>query len=373
MSLTLKEVKTKKDLKEFIYLPEKIHKGHKNWLPPIYVDEKKYFNPQKNLSFRGCDYRMVLAYKDNIPVGRIMGIIHHPHNEFFKLKNGRFGFIECYNDPEVSHALVNDIENWAKQKGMNKIIGPYGFTDRDIQGLLIKGFEYEPVVDSACNFDYLPELVIKEGYEKEVDCVLHRYPLTIELPEIFQRIYERVTSKKDFQFLEFKKRKEFQKYILPVLQLVNESFGNIYGFMPMDTEEMLDLAKRYMPILDPKFVKIVTKGDEVVAFLVSMPNLYRGIQKSKGRLLPFGIFHILKAMRNSDNVNTMLGAVKPAYQKQGLDIFLALSTFTSAKKAGMKSVDSHVVMENNDDMVAVLDRYGAYEIKRFRIFGKTLL
>ncbi len=372
MEISLKEVKTNKDLKEFIYLPEKIHKGDKQWLPPIYMDEKKFFNPQKNLSFRNCEYRLVLAYNDNKPVGRIMGIIHHSHNEFFKIKNGRFGYFECYNDPEISHALLNDIENWSKQKGMDKIIGPYGFTDRDIQGLLISGFEYEPVVDSACNFEYLPELVIKEGYEKEVDCVIHRFPLSIELPEIYQRIYQRVTAKKDFKFLEFKNRKDLKKYIIPVLRVVNESFGNIYGFMPMDDKEMIDLAERYMPILDPKFVKLVTRLDEVVGFLVSMPNLYKGIQESKGKLFPFGLFHILKAMKHAESINTMLGAIKPEFQKQGLDIFLALATFESAKKAGMKSVDSHVVMADNDDMMAMLVRYGAYEIKRFRVFKKLL-
>jgi hypothetical protein len=372
MTITLKEVKTKKDLKEFIYLPEKIHKDHKNWLPPIYMDEKKFFNPEKNLSFRGCDYRFILAYKDNIPVGRIMGIINHQHNEFFKLKNARFSYLECYNDPEVFHTLINEIENWGKQKGMNKIIGPFGFTDRDIQGFLIEGFEYEPVIDSACNFEYMPEMMVKEGYEKEIDCVIYRFPLTIELPEIYQRIFQRITSKKDYQFLEFTTRRQLKKYIVPVLRMVNESFKDIYGFMPMDEKEMFELAKRYLPVLDPRFIKVVTKGDEVAAFLISMPNMYRGIKKAKGRILPFGIFHILHAMKHAKSVNTMLGAVAPAYQKQGLDIFLSIKTIESTKKANMTSIDTHVVMEDNDDMMAELKRYGAFLLKKFRVFQKKL-
>lgn len=372
MSIVIKEVVTKKDYKTFIYLPEKVHKGDNNWLPPIYLDEKDFFNPDKNLSFRGCDHIKLLAYKDDKPVGRIMGIINHTHNETLQIKNVRFGYLECYEDPDVSHALIEAVEQWGRNKGMNKIIGPYGFSDRDIQGVLIEGFEYEPVVDSATNFPFLPKLIELEGYTKELDCVIYRFPLSTQLPEIYDKIYERVTSRKDVQFLEFTSRKQFKNIIIPVLKMVNESFKDIYGFIPMDEAEMMALAKRYIPILDPRFVKVVAKGDEVVAFLVSMPNLYKGIQKSRGRLFPFGVFHILKAMKTARTVNTMLGAAHPAYQKQGLNIFLSVSTIASAKKAGMTSIDTHVVMEDNDDMMAELKRYGAYLIKKFRVYQKQL-
>jgi hypothetical protein len=154
--------------------------------------------------------------------------------------------------------------------------------------------------------------------------------------------------------------------------MVNESFKDIYGFMPMDEKEMFELAKRYLPVLDPRFIKVVTKGDEVAAFLISMPNMYRGIKKAKGRILPFGIFHILHAMKHAKSVNTMLGAVAPAYQKQGLDIFLSIKTIESTKKANMTSIDTHVVMEDNDDMMAELKRYGAFLLKKFRVFQKKL-
>ena len=373
MAITLKEVQTKNDRKEFIYFPEKIRKGDSTWLPPIYMDEKIFFDPQKNLSFRNAEYMQVIAYKDSIAVGRIMGIIKHEHNQTFNLKNARFGYLECINDQEVATALAEYIEKWAKSKGMNKIIGPFGFSDRDIQGMLIEGFEYEPVIDSATNPAYLPKLVESQGYYKELDCVIYRFPLTTELPAIYQKIYERVTSKKDFKFMEFTSRKQLRPLIIPVLELVNESFKDIYGFIPMDDKEMFELAKRYMPILDPRFVKVAMKGNEIVAFMVSMPNIYKGIQKANGRLFPFGIFHILRAMKTAKSTSLMLGAVKPAYQKQGLDIFITLTTINSAKKAGMTSVDTHVVMENNNDMMAEMKRYGALLIKRFRVYQKSLI
>jgi hypothetical protein len=132
------------------------------------------------------------------------------------------------------------------------------------------------------------------------------------------------------------------------------------------------MANRYLPLLDHRFVKIAEKDGKVVAFMVSMPNPYRGIQKSKGHLLPFGIFHIMKALRHAESINTMLGAVHPDVQKQGLDLFLGMSTIEAAKKAGMKSVDTHVVMEENNDMMAEFKRYGAFLIKKFRVYQKTL-
>jgi hypothetical protein len=373
MSVTVRSVTTAKDRNNFIFLPEELHKGHKEWLPPIWSDEKKYFDPAINPSFKTCDYRMLLAEKDGRPVGRILGIVNRQYNELLGVKNVRFGFLECGNDAEVSHALITGVEAWGKQQGMTKCVGPFGFSDRDVQGLLIEGFEYEPVVDSACNFEFLPDLVTREGYEKELDFVIYRYPLVKPLPEIYDRIYKRVITKSPFRFLEFSSRKPLRRYIVPVLRLVNESFKDIYGFVPMDEEEMFYLAKRYIPILDPRFVKIITTAeDQVIGFMVAMPNLYRGIQKARGRLFPFGMFAILHSMRHAESINTMLGAIHPGYQKRGLDIFLSLATLYSAREAGMKYMDTHVVMEDNLAMADEFRRFGADLIKKFRVYRKDL-
>jgi hypothetical protein len=152
------------------------------------------------------------------------------------------------------------------------------------------------------------------------------------------------------------------------------SFHDIYGFVPMDEDEMFDLAKRYLPILDPRFIKIITTtDDQVIGFMVSMPNMYRGIQKARGRLFPFGLFHILHAMRHAESINTMLGAIHPDYQKRGLDIFLSLATLYSARKAKMKNMDTHVVMEENLAMADEFRRFGADLIKKFRVYQKALV
>jgi hypothetical protein len=372
MAVTIKEVTTPRDEKIFLYLPEKVNKDNKGWMPTIIMDDKKFFNPKKNPSFSSCDFRKALAFVDGKPVGRVMGIINRMHNEMFGLKNVRFGYLECINSQDVAHALISDIENWGKKHGMNKIVGPFGFSDRDIQGLLIEGFQYEPVIDSACNAEYLPVLVENEGFTKDIDLGIFRYPVNSPLPEIFDRMYKRVLAKKAFTFIEFTAQKQLKPYIVPALQLVNIAFSDIYGFVPLNEVQMYDMAKRYFQLLDPRFVKIVKKDDKVVAFMVSMPNMYKGIQKSRGRLFPFGLFQILKALRNAETVSTMLGAVHPDCQKQALDLFLGMSTIETAKKAGMKSVDTHVVMEDNHDMMAEFKRYGAFQLKKFRVYQKRL-
>ena len=372
MAIVLKDVSTKREYHDFIHLPEKIHKGHEQWLPPLYMDEKIFFDPKKNHSFSVCDHRIILAYKDGVLVGRVMGIINRQYNQMNDVKNVRFGFIETYNDQAVAHELITEIENWGREKGMTKIVGPFGFTDREPQGLLIEGFEHEPVIDSACNYEYMPKLVENEGFTKELDCVLYRYPLANPLPESMYKIYDRITARKDYEFLEFKNKRQLKPWIVPVLRAMNESFGEIYGFVPMDEIEMLELAKKYLPVIDLDFVKIVAKEDRVIAFMISMPNMYKGMQKAKGRLFPFGLIHILRAMKSAKSLTFMLGAVVPDHQKRGLDLYFTLSTINSAIKRGMIYVDTHVVMEENLEMMAEFKRYGGFLLKKFRVYQKAL-
>jgi len=372
MGLVLKEVVSRHEMHEFIFLPEKIHKGHKNWLPTIYHNDWIFFDAKKNPSFSYCDTRLLLAQKDGKTVGRIMGIIHHKHNSLFNLKNVRFGYLECHEDYEVFQALIDAIAHWGHEKGMDNMIGPYGFSDKDVQGFQISGFNEEPVIDSACNFPYMVEFITRAGFSKEADCICSRYDLNSPLPEIYSLILQRVTSREKFEFLEFTSRKQLKPFIIPVFETVNEAFRHIYGFVPMDDKEMQAMAKQYMPVIDPRFVKVITYDKKVIGFIIGMPSLTKGIQRAKGRLFPFGFLHIMQGMRNATKLDLMLGAIKPEYQKNGLDLFLSVSIIETAKKLNFTIMDTHLVLEENAPMKAEIGRFGAKEIKRFRIFRKGL-
>jgi Acetyltransferase (GNAT) family len=374
MPIEIREVKTQRDLKVFIYLPEKLHRGHSNWVPPIYLDERSYFDPRKNKAFGYCQAVLFLACRDGELVGRIMGIINTRFNEHRKENLARFGYLETIQDQEVVHALLSRVEEWARGLGMTRIIGPYGFSDQDPEGYLIEGFENRATIATYYNFDWLPGMVEKEGYTKDIDYFVYKLDVPRKMPEFYHKIFERAQKRGNFTLLEFRKRKELKPWIRPILGLMNECYtgSNIYGFAPLDEKEMDDLAKRYMPILDPRFIKVVTKDGEPASFIVGIPDMTAGIQKARGRLFPFGFIHILRAAKKTKQLDLLLGAVKDKYRGQGLDVMMGFRMLTSAQEAGLEYLDSHHEMESNVKVRAEMERMGGQVYKRFRVYQKTL-
>ncbi len=366
------EVTHKDDLKKFIYLPEKIHKGHTNWLHPIYSDDWIFFDATKNKAFNYCDTLLAMAKKDGRIVGRIMGIINWRYNELNNEKTGRFCFMEAYPDKDVFHALISHIETWAKNKGMNKMIGPFGFSDKDPQGFLVEGFNEPTVMVTNCSLPYMAEMIEQEGYSKKMDFVQYKVSTPNEVPVLYERASQR-PQRNGYSLVEFTKRKQLKNYIRPVLGLTNETYTDIFGYVPFSDEEMDDFAKRYIPILDPEFIKVIEDTNKkVVAYVIGMPNISEGIRKAKGRLFPFGFIHILRSMKKSNQLDLLLGAVKKELRNIGLDTMLAKAMLNAAKKRGLEFIDSHVVMETNTKMRAEVEKLGGKVYKRYRIFQKDL-
>jgi len=372
--IEIREVKTKKDLRTFIHLPAEIHRNHANWVPPIYLDDWEFFNPEKNKSFESCDTVILLAYRGKKAVGRIMGIIHRKYNEKHQENNARFAFFETWNDEQVARSLIGAIEVWAKDKGTDRLIGPLAFSDKDPQGFLIEGFDEPAVIASNCNFPYQSELVEKNGYSKEVDLVVYQIKVPNEIPEFYQKIYERaVNQNKGLRVLEFTSRRKVKPYIHRVLNLLNQTFTDIFGFTPFTESEMDDFANRYLFLINPRFIKVVLNDkDEVVAFIVGMSHIGEGIQKSKGYLFPFGIFKIFASARKSKQLNLLLGGINPIYRGKGLDVMMGVKMIASAHDQGKTVIDSHLELESNTKVRAEMEKMGGKVYKRFRIFGKDL-
>lgn len=366
-------VKTRKELKEFIYLPEAIHASHKNWVPPIYSDEWKFYDPKYNKALLLADTILFLAYEGELPVGRIMGIINKKHNENNHELTARFFNLDCYDNPGVSHLLIEAVEKWAKEKGMNKIIGPFGFSDKDPEGAQVEGFENLPVIATATNLPYLPSLIEKEGYTKETDCLVYKLYIPSPIPDFYQKVYDRVIRNENFRLLEFKTRSQLKPYIVPIFRLVNETYRSIYGFIEMDEAEMHELARKYLPLLDPEFMKVVVdKENNPIAFVIASPDISIGIQKAKGKIFPFGFIHILSSAKRSTQLDLFLGAVKEKYITAGLTALLGVATFNSAKKRKMEYIDSHLILETNKPMRTVMERLGGTVYKRYRVYSKKI-
>lgn len=370
--ITIKEVITRKELRDFIYLPEKVHRDDPEWLPPIYMDEWELFDRKKNKSFTYADAVLLLAYRDGKPVGRIMGLINKRYNQINNENHGRFCFMECHDDREVFHALISSVEEWVRRNGMNKIVGPLGFSDKDPQGFQIEGFEYPQFITAANNSPYMVSLIENEGYTKKVDLVNYLGELPRVFPEVYERVLERVRRTGEFKITEFPSKKKLKPYIIRVLELMNETFAEIYGFVPLTDKEKTDFAARYLPILDPKFIKVVEKDDQLIGFAIGMPDLSKGIKACRGRLLPFGIFRVLRESKRSRKLIMMLGGVKKEYRGKGIDVMMGVKILQDAINSRMETIDSHLVLEDNVKMRGEYERIGCKVVKKFRIYQKEL-
>jgi len=371
-NIEIREVTTRKELKEFIFLPEKVHRYNPSWLPPLYSDEWLLYDPRRNKSFEYCDYTRLIAYIDGKPVGRIMGLINIRYNELKAEKNGRFCFLEAIDDIEVVAALLGEVEKWARAKGMEKIVGPLGFSDKDPQGLQTEGFEYGAVLSAPTNAAYLPELVKANGYETEMELVDYIATIPRELPELHRRVLARLDGRDDIRILEFKSKKELKPYIVDILQVMNDTYSHIYGFVPLTDKEKKELARRFMPILDPRFIKAVKINDELASFVIAMPDIADGLRKAKGRLFPFGFIHILRSVKKSTQLLMLLGAIKEEYRGRGLDAIMGSKILASAASSKMVTLDSHLILAHNRRMRAEYERIGGKVVKKFSIFRKQL-
>ncbi|PQJ77824.1 hypothetical protein [Polaribacter porphyrae] len=371
--IQLLEVHTKKELKQFIMLPYTIHKNHKEWLPPLISDEWKIFDKTKNHSFEHCNTILYLAKKNNAIVGRIMGIINHIYNKGSNEKNVRFFGLECYDDAEVYDKLITAVEAWGKEKQMDKIIGPLGFSDKDPQGFLIEGFKEQiTVMVTNHSYEYMISHTERNGYQKKLDIFQYTAKIPEKTAEIYTRIAERAT-RNGYKVKEFKKSNQVKPYINDVFQLINKTYKDIYGFAPLDDKEAKEFSERFLPLLKPQYIKLVLDASNtIVAFVVAMPDISEGFKKTKGRLFPFGFLHILKAFKKTNQLNLLLGCVDENIRNSGLVALLNIALLDAARSNNLTVLDSHLILEENTKMRAIIERMEHTIYKKYRIFEKSL-
>jgi hypothetical protein len=372
MPLVIREVRNRADLRMFIRLPAKIHRRHPMWVPPLYSEESAYFDPRKNRAFAFSDAVLFFAERDGRAVGRVMGIVNRRYNEARGERNARFAFLECGEDEEAARGLLNRVESWGHDKGMSRIIGPMGFSDQDPQGYLVEGFAHEPTIGSYCNFENINGILERAGYGKDMDYVVYHIDLTRGVPEFYRKIAARALRRDVCRLLEFRRRRELKPYIKPVLALMNECFRELYGYHELDDQEMDALAKRFLPVLDPRFIKIAVSGSEIVGFNIAMPNLAPGFRRARGRLFPSGIFHILRAGRKTRQLDSLVGGIRKGYRDKGIDAVLGNATMASAIAAGFTVADTHHELEYNAKVRGEMEKLGGRIAKRLRVYGKSL-
>ena len=377
MAIIIKKVSSKKELKTFIRFNYELYKGNPYSVPDLYDDMLNTFSSKKNAAFEFCEAEYFLAYKDNKVVGRVAAIINNRANQTWDKKEVRFGWIDFIDDEEVSSALLKAVEDWGKQKGMDTITGPLGFTDMDAEGMLIEGFDQLGTMATIYNYPYYPQHMEKLGFEKDADWVEFKLYVPDQLPEKFVRISEIILQKYKLKIKKLTRKEIKEKhYGQKIFDLINEAYAPLYGFSKMTQGQIDQYVNTYLPLLDLRMVSIVeTEDGELVAAGISMASLSKALQKAKGRMLPFGWFYLLKALfiKRPKVLDLLLVGVKPEYQSMGVKALLFYDLVPTFKKMGFVYGESNPELEENKKVQAQWSAFESVQHKRRRAFKKAIL
>lgn len=374
MAVDIREVKSAKDLKEFVKFPFRLYKNNPYWVPPLIQFEESTLNRSKNPAFQYCEARYWLAEVDGEVVGRIAAIVHGDEAKEKKLI--RFGWIDFVDDREVSKKLIETAENWAREKGLSGIHGPLGFTDLDFEGTLIEGFDQLATQATIYNYPYYKEHFEALGFEKACDWLEGRGVVPREVPRRLRRSAEIIGGRFKFKVKEFRSNKELLSYAPAIFDILNESYVNLYGYYPLTQLQMAYYIKQYFGLVRKEYVSvIVNEQEEAIGFAICFPSFSRAFQKAKGSLFPFGFLHVLKDFYFNKTLDMFLIGVKPEYQKLGANVLIFHSMWNNFIKTGATNLVTGPMLEDNFGVLNLWNEYLTEENKvyiRRRCFIKKI-
>lgn len=375
MAITIKEIEGKRDLKKYARFGIDLFKGNPYYVPPLIFDEVGTLDVNVNPAFEYCESVYYMAFIEDKPVGRITGIINHQVNGKSGKKTARFGFVDFIDNQEVSTALFDAVETWAKNKGMTEIVGPMGFTDMDPEGLLIEGFDQPGTMIAIYNYSYYPDHIAALGYEKEVDWVEYKIYIPDAIPEKHQRISDIVQAKYKLNVLKFTKVSTVVKdYGRKIFELINGAYADLYGYSTLSQKQIDYYIKMYIPLLKLNNLTLITNEEnELVGLGIAIPSMTKALQKAQGKLFPFGFFHIMKALKGKNNVvDLLLVAVRPDYQNKGVNALLFSDLIPIFIANGYEYAESNPELEVNDKVQSQWQYFNYTQHKRRRAFIKLL-
>lgn len=371
--IQIREALTKKDLSEFIKFPDELYKGNKYRVPPLHSFEIDTLDKKKNPAFDFCEAKYWLAIMDGKIVGRIAGIINNTCNEIWGEKHARFGWIDFIDNYEVSNLLLQTVQDWAKSKGLTGVHGPLGFTDMDLEGSLVEGFEETATQAVLYNYPYYQAHFEKAGYVKDVDWVQYEIKVPANVPEKTLRISTLVQNKYNLKVLTAKRAKDLLPYAKGMFTTLNEAFKGLYGFVPLTEKQIEYYTKQYFSMINPKYVCLVLdRNDEVVGFAVSLLSLSAAFIKAKGKLYPFGFIHILKDLYKNDKIDMLLQGVKPHYQNKGIPAIYNSVMLQAYIDNGIKTAITSHILEKNISGQLMFEEYEIRKHLRRRCYVKEM-
>lgn len=373
MKVTIKEISTKKELKKFIKFPGDLYKDNKFYIPHIHSYELKTLSQDVNPAFEFCESKYWLAYKENIIVGRIAGIINYRYNKIHGIKYARFGWLDFIEDEEVLYLLLDTIENWAQEKKMDYIHGPLGFISFDTSGVLVEGFEETPTSFSHYNYPYYDNLIKKKGYKKEIDWIEYNIKMPDKIPMRIVKSASLIKKRYNVRNAEIRNKRDLLKYSDELFKLINTSYADIYGFTELTNNQVENLKNSLINFFIPNYTSfILDEKNELIGFGITIPSLSKAFKKSKGKLFPFGYFRIWKALRKNDTVDLLLIGVKPEYQNKGIHSLIFNKIGQTFIDNGIKYIETTRELEDNNKVRNLWPDYELRQHKRSRCYSKVL-
>ena len=371
-NVLIKEVQSPKELNRFLAFPNSLYNDNPFRVPQLFGFERSILSPAKNPAHAFCKTKYFLAYDGKRVVGRIVGIIHQRANEKWNEKMVRFGWIDFMDDIRVSSALIQAVEDWGKSEGMTAMHGPLGFSDMDLEGMLIEGFDELGTQAVIYNHPYYPKHLELLGFKKDVDWVQIEITLPKQVPEKIKRYAALVSERYDLRPLKVKKAKDLIPYAKKMFHTLNAAFVDLYGFVQL-TEEQIDYyIKQYFSIVKSEYICFVlNKNDDVVGFGISMPSLSKALIKAKGKLFPFGFIPVLRSLYGKNELIDMyLIGIHPDYQGKGVHAMFFNEMTQAYIDNGIKLAISSPQLANNSDALKLWKHYEYREHIRRRCFIK---
>ena len=376
MSVTIKEVQSRRDLTNFINFPEKLYRDNPYYVPRLFFDQLDTLDKKRNPATAFCDSALYLAYKDGKLVGRVAAIVNHKANEQWKHNEVRFGWYDFIDDREVSKALMDKVEEFGRQYKMDSVVGPLGFTDFDPEGMLVDGYDKDGTMALIYNHPYYNEHVQSMGFEKDADWIELRLKVPEKLPERFERVYRIIGERSKVHTVSLtRKMIKENDYGRKIFNLINTCYKDLYNFTILPDDMSDKYLNFYLSVLDLDYVSLLENEDgELVAFGITMPSLVHTLRKNRGKLFPFGWYYLLKSLflKHDEGIEMLLVGVRPDYQNRGVNSLLMASLCNKFIKKGLKWAETNAILETNRKNMEQWRDYERICTKRRRSYIKVL-
>lgn len=351
MSVEIKEVQSRRELREFVNFPEKLYRHNPYYVPPLEFDQMDTLDQKKGAAQEFCDSKLYLAYKDGKLAGRVAAIVNRLANKQWDHKEVRFGWYDFIDDREVSKALMDKVEEFGRKYGMESVVGPLGFTDFDPEGLLIEGFDQLSTMALIYNYPYYVDHIEEMGFQKDADWIEYKIEVPKALPERVARMANIIEQRANVHVTPLTRKLIKEKdYAHKIFKIINECYKNLYNFTVLP-EKMADkYIGFYLKVLDLNYVSLVENDkDEIVAFGITMPSIVRALQRSRGKLFPFGWWYLAKSLffKREEGVEMLLVGVNPEYRNSGVNTLVQLDMFKKYTDAGVKWAETNAILETN--------------------------